>query len=364
MNNIENSNVIMPEIEEENYELSEELISKTIENLTEEEIKEIDNIPMYIYKITNLINNKIYIGQTYSIRERWYRYRSSVKREVDSSMMIVRSMIKHGIENFKIEEIEKCKNRNESNIREKYYIELYDARNTNVGYNIALGGDSQWQSAEIIAKIQEGRKKYFELHGNPRKGVPLSEEHKKAISIASMGKPGTNLGRVFSQEWKDKLSDSNSGRVATEEQRKNCSESHMGQVAWNRKLDFDKAEEIRKARFDDGKTLKWIKDNYGIASGTISTILNQNSYKSKIVDGVIIYSAYSIPKQSAAGKAISEAMKGRKSANAKLTQEQADEIRILRSEKKLSYIKLGEIYGVNKQLICQICNNQTYVKNK
>jgi group I intron endonuclease len=360
MNNIENSNVIMPEIEE-NYELSEELISKTIENLTEEEIKEIDNIPMYIYKITNLINNKIYIGQTYSIRERWYRYRSSVKREVDSSMMIVRSMIKHGIENFKIEEIEKCKNRNESNIREKYYIELYDARNTNVGYNIALGGDSQWQSAEIITKIQEGRRKYFELHGNPRKGVPLSEEHKKAISIASMGKSGTNLGRVFSQEWKDKLSDSNSGQMRNDEVKKTLSNSHMGQIAVNRKLDFDQAEEIRKAKLIDGKTLKWITDNYGISSGTISSIIRQETYKSKELNGVKIYSAYSIPEPSEHSKKISAARTGQKSVNAKLTQEQADEIRKIRLEEKISYSKIAERFKITKQAACAICNNQIYV---
>jgi group I intron endonuclease len=361
MNNIENSNVIMPEIEEENYELSEELISKTIENLTEEEIKEIDNIPMYIYKITNLINNKIYIGQTYSIRERWYRYRSSVKREVDSGMMIVRAMIKYGIENFKIEEIEKCKNRNESNIREKYYIELYDARNTNVGYNIALGGDSQWQSAEIIAKIQEGRKKYFELYGNPRKGIPLSEKHKKAISIASMGKPGTNLGRAFSQEWKDKLSDSNSGQMRNDEVKKTLSNSHTGQIAVNRKLDFDQAEEIRKAKFVDGKTLKWIMENYEISGGTIGAILKQITYKFKEIDGVKIYSIYDIPEQTAAGKAISEAMKGRKAANAKLTLEQANEIRKVRLEEKISYIKIAERFKITKQAACAICNNQIYV---
>lgn len=59
---------------------------------------------MIIYKITNLINNKIYIGlTTCSLKERWNNHRHCVKSD---PRHLYCSMRKYGIENFKIEQID------------------------------------------------------------------------------------------------------------------------------------------------------------------------------------------------------------------------------------------------------------------
>lgn len=95
----------------------------------------------YIYKITNLINNKCYIGKTLNtIQERWREHCSDYKKRDEEKRPLYSAMNKYGIENFKIEEIEQC-NEDIINDREKYWIEYYGSFKK--GYNATLGGDGK-----------------------------------------------------------------------------------------------------------------------------------------------------------------------------------------------------------------------------
>ena len=94
----------------------------------------------YIYKITNLINNKIYIGQTvnkieYRLQEHFHAAITYKDKSVLHS-----AMRKYGKEAFIIEVIEECEN-NKLSDREKYWIAFYDSTNRNIGYNITIGGE-------------------------------------------------------------------------------------------------------------------------------------------------------------------------------------------------------------------------------
>lgn len=91
-----------------------------------------------IYKITNLINNKVYIGKTSrSLETRWQEHRKNFYKLQDK-MAIHMAMFKYGPEAFDLEKIENC---NESNIneREQYWIDYYNSYNN--GYNSTLGGE-------------------------------------------------------------------------------------------------------------------------------------------------------------------------------------------------------------------------------
>lgn len=95
----------------------------------------------YIYKITNKINNKIYIGKTLrSIEERWKQHCSDYKRERCEKRPLYSAMNKYGIENFTIEEVEQCEESVLSE-REKYWIEYYGS--FKYGYNATIGGDGK-----------------------------------------------------------------------------------------------------------------------------------------------------------------------------------------------------------------------------
>lgn len=92
-----------------------------------------------IYKITNLINNKIYIGQTiYSIEERWKAHCTCVKYNNHHSLFH-NAIRKYGEENFKIELIDTADTFEELNEKEIKYIKEYNSLTPN-GYNMTEGG--------------------------------------------------------------------------------------------------------------------------------------------------------------------------------------------------------------------------------
>ena len=93
----------------------------------------------YIYKITNDINDKVYIGKTeFDIEKRFQEHCRDALKDRNEKRPLYNAMNKYGIEHFKIEEIEQC---NDIENREKYWIEYYDSYNN--GYNATLGGDGK-----------------------------------------------------------------------------------------------------------------------------------------------------------------------------------------------------------------------------
>lgn len=86
----------------------------------------------FIYKITNLIDNKVYIGlTTRTVEARWKEHCRHGSQQIDDAIQL------YGIENFQIETLEEC---DESILddREKYWIDYYDSFKN--GYNNTYGG--------------------------------------------------------------------------------------------------------------------------------------------------------------------------------------------------------------------------------
>jgi len=121
----------------------------------------------YIYKTTNLINNKIYIGQHKSSY-----FNVNYK---GSGLLLQDAFKKYGKENFKVELLEWCESRDHCNIRECYYIKLYNSRDLNVGYNISQGGHERF---------------FTGMHHNEESRKKMSERAKNRPH------PGTTNGRV------------------------------------------------------------------------------------------------------------------------------------------------------------------------
>ena len=95
----------------------------------------------YIYKITNTINQKVYIGKTLkTVEKRWQEHIRDSRKRDEEKRPLYSAFKKYGIENFSIEVIEEC----ESSIleeREKYWIEFYGS--FKYGYNATTGGDGR-----------------------------------------------------------------------------------------------------------------------------------------------------------------------------------------------------------------------------
>lgn len=128
---------------------------------------------MIIYKITNLINNKIYIGQTIqSLNSRISKHLSAK----DGYRPLTKAIRKYGKDNFKIEIIDWANHQTELNYKEWLWIHRLNTIAPN-GYNLKDGG---------------------------RNGA-ISEKQKKAISLS-------NSKRLWTEEAKSKISLANKGR--------------------------------------------------------------------------------------------------------------------------------------------------------
>ena len=90
-----------------------------------------------IYKFTNKINGKIYIGQSVNIDRRITEH---FCRHDGTPFHL--ALEKYGKENFIIEILEECKPE-ELNEKEKYYISLYNSENKQIGYNRTCGGEGR-----------------------------------------------------------------------------------------------------------------------------------------------------------------------------------------------------------------------------
>lgn len=140
---------------------------------------------MIIYKITNKINNKIYIGQTIeSLEKRWSRHNWKCTKS-RNAMAITNAIIKYGKENFIIEQIDYANTIEELNNKEVYYIDYFNTMSPN-GYNLKTGGDNKRLSDETKKKISEGNK-----------GKKRTEETKKKLS-------DSHKGWIPSEETKNK----------------------------------------------------------------------------------------------------------------------------------------------------------------
>lgn len=89
-----------------------------------------------IYKITNLINGKFYIGSSNDIHRRWKEHINELNRNVHCNKYLQKSYNKYGIENFEFTIIEVC-SEDEQIIREQYWIDITNCYDKNIGYNLS-----------------------------------------------------------------------------------------------------------------------------------------------------------------------------------------------------------------------------------
>jgi group I intron endonuclease len=176
----------------------------------------------YIYKITNIKNNKCYIGETIqNLAKRWKDHKSAIKR--DGGCKALKSAIKkYGLDNFKFEVIIICFDEDRL-IYEKEYIKKYNSMVPN-GYNILAGGQegvlgfkhSEETKKKISEKSKENsnrpeikeklRQNAIELNKRIKSGeiVKKSLKWSKALEEGRIG----NRGVKISDKTKIKISNS------------------------------------------------------------------------------------------------------------------------------------------------------------
>ena len=180
----------------------------------------------YIYRITNTVNGKVYIGQTLRpLADRWREYRPEKVNAYLSA-----SFIKYGQDAFHFEQIAEAETLSELNRLEREWIAFHDSTHREKGYNLAPGGNNAPISAETRAKMSaagKGRKQSAEhvarkiapagTEGAKKYGRPKTEEQKEHLRA----QPGYWLGKTRDAETVAKQKAALTGRPMDPEAYKN-----------------------------------------------------------------------------------------------------------------------------------------------
>jgi len=151
-----------------------------------------------IYKVTNIVNGKIYIGQTINTLEyRKHGHEKKSRSKKNISTCFHKAIKKYTPENFKWEILEYCNSKDELDEMEFHYIKQYNSFNPN-GYNMTFGGEGTIGRA----CAQETKDKI----SASKVGKLLSEEHKQVLSDMRRGVPKNkqhvlNVAKAKSQYW-------------------------------------------------------------------------------------------------------------------------------------------------------------------
>jgi group I intron endonuclease len=138
-----------------------------------------------IYKIQNLVNGKVYFGQSNNIKQRWNSHKNIAKNKYSKSYNyhLYRSIRKYGIENFEFSIVKECKE-DDLNCLEQFYIISYSSWNSNYGYNKSIGGEGGGSKTEEAKKnMRKPKSELAKLHIRlSHLGIRHTTEQKEKIS--------------------------------------------------------------------------------------------------------------------------------------------------------------------------------------
>lgn len=181
---------------------------------------------MVVYKITNLLNGKIYVGATTkSSYERFDYHLREMRAELNGKRLISifhTALAEYGDENFTIEDLEYCNDEKTLFEREDYWIRKLDSINPEVGYNNAYGGKSGLKQQGTKDKLRERKLENWKdedfreraLYGL-KKGIETVKERAKHNFVPITCQ---NCGKIFY------------GKPYEARTRKYCSPSCAGQI--------------------------------------------------------------------------------------------------------------------------------------
>lgn len=181
---------------------------------------------MIIYRITNTITQKSYIGQTKnSLKERWYHHCYDAFKRKNKNFKIYNAIRKYGTESWILETLENIEDINLLNEREQYWIKRYDTFHN--GYNSTTGGDGgKIVSLETKEKMSKSRKGFKHSEESKLKmklshtgTIQTYETKQKKRKIMLENNPTKNIN------VRKKISEKKKGHIVSEETRQKISDT-------------------------------------------------------------------------------------------------------------------------------------------
>jgi group I intron endonuclease len=148
-----------------------------------------------IYKITNKVNGKFYIGSAVNIKERWDKHRSDLYNRSHKNPHFLAAWNKYGERNFKFEVIEFVEDKKLLLMREQHWINWFDASKNgyNINPNATSGGNNKIQFDEALLGSMPDYK-LARLVGTNKSTIA---KRRRALGIKSYAEVTGNTGKVM-----------------------------------------------------------------------------------------------------------------------------------------------------------------------
>jgi group I intron endonuclease len=234
-----------------------------------------------VYLITNLINDKVYVGLTkHTIWQRWSTHQ--VKAEYGRQGYFYNALRKYGAWDFRIQQLAEVGTLKQAENLERVWIALFQSADRQYGYNSTFGGDGarhNEHTREKLRKLVEGK--------NPWKRFNNPEEAKQKLSVSLSGKPKTeehrkNLSEArknLSPEARKNISAARIGKKHTEASRLKMSLSRKGEG--NARFLHDVEDEEIINLYLNGVSGKRIAKQLGVSEHLVWDRLKRNNIQTR-----------------------------------------------------------------------------------
>lgn len=178
--------------------------------INEKEVKNVSGI----YKITNLTNEKFYLGSSNDCHQRWIEHLSDLRRNQHHSIHLQRAWNKYGESNFIHEIIEEVNNIEVILEKEQYWLDILKPYYKDIGYNICsvagktTGFKHSEETKKLLSKLGKGLKRTEETKQRISKGLKgintwtkdkkQSEEHiqKRFKNLIGVSRPQEVIDKI------------------------------------------------------------------------------------------------------------------------------------------------------------------------
>lgn len=181
-----------------------------------------------IYKIINLHNGKVYIGQSINLTHRLTEHRLKLSKGIHSNKYLQNAWNKYGEQNFKFEIIEICLE-TELTERENFWINYYGGYESKQNYNHKSAEAHVKYSKESRVKMSESQRGLQSGKKNGMYGKHHTAETKKKLSdlnkVKFSGKNNPMFGKHHNEQTKEYLRQLKKGKKLSEKHKQSISEA-------------------------------------------------------------------------------------------------------------------------------------------
>lgn len=192
-----------------------------------------------IYKITTRTNNKVYIGSSTNIKQRWYSHLNKLRKNIHPNKHLLNAYNLYGEKDLEFSIIEIIQDLKILIEREQYYLDIYLSYDRNIGYNIRTKAETNIghvvsEETRQKQRISSSGKKHSEETkikiSLANKGKKVSEESKKKISESKKGKPSYWKGKKRSEQQRKKISEHAKTRIGIKNPNSKLSEEDIKEI--------------------------------------------------------------------------------------------------------------------------------------